>query len=118
MPPVPVRGPNQRPLPPSVVSVTSISNDKGDNEMILGTVHMPYSRGKPQKTSARRQSDEGAVRPVIASNGVPFLQMRSVGSYSTSEREMEGIKERTEVYITSLVLLSMEPWAAAKKTFS
>ena len=36
-----------------------------------------------------------AVWPVIASNGVPFLQMRSVGSQSTSEREKEGIKERT-----------------------
>ena len=32
-----------------------------------------------------------AVRPVIASNGVPFLQMRSVGSHSTTER---GRKER------------------------
>ena len=55
----------------------------------------PYSRGKPQKTSARRPSDEGAMRPVIASNGVPYLQMRSVGSHSTSGREKEGIKERT-----------------------
>ena len=27
-----------------------------------------------------------AVRPVIASNGVPYLQMRSVGSHSTSGR--------------------------------
>ena len=30
------------------------------------------------------------VRPVIASNGVPFLQMRSVGSQSTYGMEMEG----------------------------
>ena len=29
----------------------------------------------PRKMPARRPSDEGAVRPVIASNGVPFLQM-------------------------------------------
>jgi hypothetical protein len=35
-----------------------------------------------RKTSARRP-DEGAVQPVIPSNGVPFLQMRSVGSRST-----------------------------------
>ena len=40
-------------------------------------------------------SDEGVVQPVIASNGVPFLQMRSVGSHSTSGREKEGIKDRT-----------------------
>jgi hypothetical protein len=32
---------------------------------------------------------------VIASNGVPFLQMRSVGSHSTSGREKEGKEERT-----------------------
>ena len=41
-----------------------------------------------------RPSDEGAVRPVLASNEVLFLQMRSVGSHSTSGREKEGIKER------------------------
>ena len=56
--------------------------------------HLPYSQGNPQKTSARRPSDEVAVRPVIASNGVPFLKMRSVGSHSTSGREKEGNKER------------------------
>ena len=40
-PPAPVRVPSQRPLAPSVASVTSVPNDKGDNEMILGAV--PYS---------------------------------------------------------------------------
>ena len=30
-----------------------------------------------------------------SSHGVPFLQMRSVGSHSTSGSEKEGIKERT-----------------------
>ena len=62
--------------------------------------HLPYSWGKPQKTSTRRPSDEGAVRPVIASNGLPFLQMRSVGSHSTSGREKEGKKERVGYIIT------------------
>ena len=38
-PPAPVRVPSQRPLAPSVASVTSVANDKGDNEMILGAVH-------------------------------------------------------------------------------
>ena len=46
-----------------------------------------------RKTPDRRPSDEGAVRPVIASNGVPFLQMRSVGSHSSSDREREGKKD-------------------------
>ena len=37
--PASVRVPNQRPLAPSVALLTSVVNDKGDNEMILGTVH-------------------------------------------------------------------------------
>ena len=41
--------------------------------------HVPYSWGKPRKTSAMRPSNEGAVRPVIASNGVSYLKMTSVG---------------------------------------
>ena len=39
VPPAPVRVPSQRPLAPSFSSVTSVANDKDDNEMILGTVH-------------------------------------------------------------------------------
>ena len=39
VPPAPVRVPTQRPLTPSVASVTSVANDKGDNEMILGAVY-------------------------------------------------------------------------------
>ena len=39
MPPAPVQVPSQRSLAPSVASVTSVANDKGDNEMILGAVH-------------------------------------------------------------------------------
>ena len=58
-----------------------------------------------QKTSARRPSDEAAVRPVIASNEVPFLQMRSVGSHISSGREKEG-KDGTGIME---ILLSMEP---------
>ena len=34
-------------------------------------------------------------RRVIATNEVPCLRMRSVGSHSTSGREKEGSKERT-----------------------
>ena len=39
VPPAPVRVPSQRPLAPSVASITSVANDMGDNEMILGVVH-------------------------------------------------------------------------------
>ena len=39
VPPAPVRIPSQRPLTTRVTSVTSVSNDKGYNDMILGAVH-------------------------------------------------------------------------------
>ena len=39
MPPAPVRVPSEKPLAPSVASVSSVANDKGDNEMILEAVH-------------------------------------------------------------------------------
>ena len=39
VPPAPFRVPNQRPFAPSVASVTSVANDKDDNEMIPGAVH-------------------------------------------------------------------------------
>ena len=38
VPAAPVRVPSQRPLAKSVASVTSVANDKGDNEMLLGAV--------------------------------------------------------------------------------
>ena len=56
VPPAPVRVPSQRPLTASVTSVTSVANDKGDNEIIPGAV-LRYSgncleaeenSGKPQ----------------------------------------------------------------------
>ena len=46
-----------------------------------------------------------AVQPFIDLNGVPYLQMTSVGSHSTSGRKKVGKED----------LLSMEPRAAAKK---
>ena len=39
MPPATVQVPRQRPLAPSVASITSVANDEGDNEMILEAVH-------------------------------------------------------------------------------
>ena len=74
-PPAPVQVPCQGPLAPSVTSVMSVADDKGDNQMILGAQiswHLPYSLEKPQNTSTRRSSMK-AVRPVMASNGLPNL---------------------------------------------
>ena len=93
VPPAPVRVPSPRPLAPSVVSVTSVAKDKVDNEMILGAVHRSPGICLTAEENSRKPSDEGTVLPVTASNGVPFIQMRSVGSRSTSGREKEGNKE-------------------------
>ena len=90
--PAPVRVPSQRPLDPSVALVTSVANDKGDNEMILGAVHRSSGIFLTAKEYPRElQLGEGVLRPVIASNGVSFLKVRSVGSHSTSGREKEGM---------------------------
>ena len=56
VPPAAVRAPSQRPLAPSVTLVTSVTNDKVDNEMIPGAVHRypgicltaEVNLGKPQ----------------------------------------------------------------------
>ena len=45
VPPAPVRVSSQTPLASSVASVTSVANDKGDNEVILGAEENPR---KPQ----------------------------------------------------------------------
>ena len=50
VPPAPVRVPSQRPLAPSGASVTSVANDKGDNDSggcAKISWHLPHSWGKP-----------------------------------------------------------------------
>ena len=93
-PPAPVWVPSRKSLAPSVTSVTSGPNYMIIIKLTLGLctylLAFALSWGKSQKTSARRPSDEETVRPVIASNGVLFLQMRSVESHSTLRREKEG----------------------------
>ena len=56
MPPATVHIPSQRPLASSVTSVTSVFNDKGDNEIIQGTVHRsPGIRLTTEKTPGKPQ---------------------------------------------------------------
>ena len=47
------------------------------------------NRGKPQIRDRLMK----VVRPVIASNGAPYFQMRPLGSHSKSGREKERMKE-------------------------
>ena len=80
--------------------------DTGDCAQVSS--HLPYRWGKLRETSSRRSLIK-AVRPVIASNGVPSLQTRSVGSHSSQKgRRKERRKERgIVVYILTEVLLNI-----------
>ena len=49
-------------------------------------------QGNPRKPQLRDSLMKGLC-DVIVSNGVPFLEMRSVGPHSMSGREKEGKKE-------------------------
>jgi hypothetical protein len=73
LPPAPVLVLSQMLLVPCVASVISVANDKGDKEMILGAVHSSpgicLKAEENPEISARKPSDEGAVRLVITSNG-------------------------------------------------
>ena len=76
----------------------SVANVKDDNEMIPEAVHRSpgiclTAEENPAKPQLRDRLIKGLY--LIASNGVPFLQIWSVGSHSASGREKEGIKERT-----------------------
>ena len=77
------------------------ANDKGDNEIyrVMCTDNLAFVL-RLRKTPEQGGRLMKVVRPFIASNGVPYIQMRSVGSHSTSGREKngrtEGRKERTK----------------------
>ena len=74
------------------------SNDNDDNGVKLGAVdRFPsiYLKAEENPGKPRRgNSLMTAVRLVIVPNGVHYLQTRSVGSHSTSEREKKGKKKR------------------------
>ena len=101
---VPLLPGSQRPLPRVSRQSRLSANDKGYNDMIPGVVHRsPGICLKLRKSSenlSNRPSDEGAVRSVIGSNKVPYLQRTSVGSHSTSGNEKEGYKEKTVLLFT------------------
>ena len=81
MPPAPDRVPSQRSLAPSVVSVVK---DKGDNEMILGTVHKSGICFIAEENQLGDHLMKG-----LCDQSSP--QMRSVGLHSMSGREKEGM---------------------------
>ena len=72
------------------------ASDKGDNEIITDIVHIfpgiyITAEENPRKTLLGVRLMKG-MRPVIASNGIPYLQMTSVESHSMSGRDKETKK--------------------------
>ena len=98
VPPAHVRVPSKRLLVPSVTPVTSVANDKDDYEMIPGTVHRsPGIYLTAEKNPGNHSYETVRLRGCATSHRLkwdPFLQMRLIGSHSTSGREKEGKKER------------------------
>ena len=100
--------------PFSKQNANDTDNDKGDNELITGAVHRsPDIYLTAEEALGKHELGDRLVKdvqPVIASNGVPYIQMRSVRSHRKSGREKEGKKERTRYliyYVTYLQLYVM-----------
>ena len=93
-----------------VQSVCLSTNNKGDNDVQLDDMQRSHgiyliAERNPAKPQQRDRLVK-AVRPVTSSNGVPYLQITSVGSHSKSGWERKGRKGKYLLYIlTSFVSL-------------
>ena len=67
VPPAPVRVPSQSSLASSVASDTSVANDKGDNEMILGAVHRSPGICLTAEENSRKPQLEDQSSPQMGS---------------------------------------------------
>ena len=75
VPPAPVRVPSQKPLAPSVASVTSVSYDKGDNEMIPGAVHRsPGICLKTEENLGKPQLGDGLMKGLCDQSSPQFCK--------------------------------------------
>ena len=103
MPPALVQVQNHCPLARISRQSCLKSNNEGDNELILGADHRSPSiclsaEEKPRKPLLGDPVMK-AVRPVIASNRVSYLQITLVGWHNSSGRENERKKERAEIIL-------------------
>ena len=91
-----VRISSQRPLAPSVASVTSVANDKGDNEMILGAVHRtPGICLAAEENPGKPQLGDRPMKGLCDQSSPQMGSFTSVGSHRTSGMEKQGKKEKT-----------------------
>ena len=78
VPPAPVRVSSQMPLAPSVASVTSVANNKGDNEMVLGAVDRSPGICLTAEENPRKPQLGDRVMKGLCNQSSP--QMRSLSS--------------------------------------
>ena len=87
VPPAPVRVPSQRPLAPSVASVTSVANDMGDNEMIPGAVHRSLGICLTPENNPGKPQLEDRLMKGLCDQALPQMgslsSMRSIGLHGT-----------------------------------
>ena len=120
LPPAPIRVLANDHLPRMSRQSRLLVNDKGNNEMNPRAVYRSpriyltakENTGKPQLGDFLTK----AVRQAIALNGVPYFQMTSIGSYSTSGGIRKEYSRGWGRWIFNL--LFMESWAVAKIALS
>ena len=93
VPPAPVRVPSQRPLAPSVASVTSVANDKDDNEMILRAVYRsPGICLTAEENPRKHQLGDRLMKGGATSYRVKWGPPNEVGRIAQHARKGEGRK--------------------------
>ena len=92
MSPAPIRVPSQRSFTQSVALVTSVANDKGDNEMIVGTVHRSPGSHLIAEENPRKLKLRDRLMKGLCDRSSPQMGPFPPNEVSTSGREKEGRK--------------------------
>ena len=93
VPPAPVLVPSQRPLSLSVKSISSVANDKGDNEMVPGAVHRsPGICLTAEENSGKPQAGDLLMKGCADKHRLKWgpFPLNEVGMFAQHVRKGEG----------------------------
>ena len=110
VPAAPVRVPSQRPLAPSVASVTSVANDNVDNKMILEAVHRsPCICLTAEENPRKYQLGDCWWRGCVTSHLLKWgpIPPNEVGRVAQHIRKGEGRKEAKDLVGMRKLLMQM-----------
>ena len=116
VPPAPVRVPSQRPLAPSVASVTSVTNDKVDNEMILGAVHTSPGICLTAEENPRKRQLEGHLMKGLCNQSLPqnevcrIAQQVTKGEGRNEEKDEEATVKSKTLVVPKFVIQITHLW--------